>query len=166
MNTTPVTEQELVAAAVAPRVTQDHVDASIEKSDFLYHGQLTICVLTLKNGFTVTGENACASPANYNKEIGDRLAFNDARNKIWGLLGFLLKEQLHVAAQPAKADDTDWTERLRVEALELNDKLVKLRRFLEGKAFTMLPAKEQALLVEQEKVMAHYHIILMSRLAH
>ena len=56
---------------------------------------LTFCVITLKNGFTVTGESACASPENFNEEIGQKIAYDNAVNKIWPLEGYLLKEQLH-----------------------------------------------------------------------
>lgn len=55
---------------------------------------LTICVLTLKNGFTVTGESACASPENFNAEIGHKIARQHAVDKIWPLLGFRLRDQL------------------------------------------------------------------------
>ena len=56
---------------------------------------LTFCVLILKNGFTVTGESACASPENFDKLIGQKLAYENALNKIWQLEGYLLKEQLY-----------------------------------------------------------------------
>lgn len=59
---------------------------------------LTFCVLVLKNGFTVTGESACASPENFNAEIGQRIALENAINKVWPLMGYALKEQLHNAA--------------------------------------------------------------------
>ena len=55
---------------------------------------LTVCVLTLQNGYTVTGESACASPENYNKEIVEKIAFDNARDKIWALEGYLLKQKL------------------------------------------------------------------------
>ena len=55
---------------------------------------LTFCVLKLKNGFTVTGESACASPENFDAEIGRKIARENAVNKIWALEGYLLKEQL------------------------------------------------------------------------
>jgi hypothetical protein len=58
---------------------------------------LTICVLVLRNGFTVTGESACASPENFNAEIGRQVAREKARDKIWALEGYLLKERLHAA---------------------------------------------------------------------
>jgi hypothetical protein len=55
---------------------------------------LTFCVLVLRNGFTVTGESACASPENFNAEIGRKIARENARNKIWPLEGYLLKQKL------------------------------------------------------------------------
>ena len=56
---------------------------------------LTFCVLVLENGFTVTGESACASPENFDAEIGRKIAFENAREKIWLLEGYLLKEKLN-----------------------------------------------------------------------
>ena len=56
---------------------------------------LTFCVLVLRNGFTVTGESACASPENFNAEVGRKIARQNAVQKVWPLLGFALKERLH-----------------------------------------------------------------------
>jgi hypothetical protein len=56
---------------------------------------LTFCVLVLKNGFTVTGESACASPENFDAEVGRKVARQNAVNKIWPLLGYALKDRLH-----------------------------------------------------------------------
>ena len=55
---------------------------------------LTFCVLVLKNGFTVTGESACASPENYDPEIGRKIARQNAEQKIWPLMGYQLRETL------------------------------------------------------------------------
>lgn len=55
---------------------------------------LTFCVLRLENGFTVHGSNACADPANYDREISEHLAREDAIRKMWPLLGYELKTQL------------------------------------------------------------------------
>lgn len=59
---------------------------------------LTFCVLVLKNGFTVTGESACASPENFDPEVGRKAARQNAVNKIWALEGYLLKQALHEGA--------------------------------------------------------------------
>jgi len=79
-----------------PTVTMDLIKSKIVKEQFhVFDGtQLTVCVLTLENGFNVTGESACVSPENFNKEIGEKIAKDNAVNKIWALEGYLLKEQL------------------------------------------------------------------------
>lgn len=96
MNTELKIEKELQAKGLnAPRLTPDLIESKIVKEEYhLLTDVLTVCVLTLENGFTVTGESACASPANYNKEIGDRIARDNAREKIWVLEGYLLKQKL------------------------------------------------------------------------
>lgn len=55
---------------------------------------LTFCVLVLKNGFTVTGESACASPENFDAEIGRKIARENAVQKTWPLMGYELKSKL------------------------------------------------------------------------
>lgn len=79
------------------------VQATLHKQDELTrltgaHGELdllTFCVLVLKNGFTVTGESACASPENFDEEIGRKIARQNAEQKIWPLMGYELKQRLH-----------------------------------------------------------------------
>ena len=66
-------------------------------------GLLTFCVLVLKNGFTVTGESACASPENFNAKIGNKIARQNAEQKIWPLMGYELKERLHQMTLPSQA---------------------------------------------------------------
>jgi len=55
---------------------------------------LTFCVLVLRNGFTVTGESSCASPENFDAEIGRKIARANAVQKIWPLMGYELKSKL------------------------------------------------------------------------
>jgi hypothetical protein len=55
---------------------------------------LTFCVIVLRNGFTVTGESACASPENFDAEIGRKIARQNAVQKIWPLMGYALKDRL------------------------------------------------------------------------
>ena len=78
----------------AARVTPDQVDAAIAKAQYhVFEGScLTVCCLTLQNGFTVTGESACASPENFDAELGQKIAFQKAREKIWAFLGFRLRD--------------------------------------------------------------------------
>lgn len=68
-------------------------------------GLLTFCVLILRNGFTVTGESACASPENFDAEIGRKIARENAKQKIWPLMGYQLREQLYQATQPAQSPE-------------------------------------------------------------
>ena len=61
---------------------------------------LTFCVLELRNGFTVTGESACASPENFNADIGKRIARQNAIAKVWPLMGYELRTQIAEQADP------------------------------------------------------------------
>lgn len=82
---------------IAPRITPEHIDSMIVETDFKVFEKtcLTVCCLTLQNGFTVTGESACASPENFDAEIGQKIAAKNAREKIWALEGYLLKQRLY-----------------------------------------------------------------------
>ncbi len=114
-------EQEIKAKGLtAARVTPEDMAANIAREHFFTAAQgvlgalvdganpqhdiwltpgsplslMTFCVLELKNGFIVTGESACASPENFNAELGQKIARDNARNKIWALEGYLLRSQL------------------------------------------------------------------------
>ncbi len=108
-------EQEIQSKKLnAPRLTPDHIDSKIKAVEYILPRDvckrdngvevfdaplplqtLTFCILTLENGFTVTGESACASPENFDAEIGKKIAYDNAREKIWLLEGYLLKEKLN-----------------------------------------------------------------------
>ena len=112
-------EQEIKAKGLtAPRVTPADLQANIASAHYFIasdaiqhpssvheHAQegwylgstqlLTICVIQLRNGFTVTGESACASPENFDAELGRKIARQNAEQKIWPLMGYALKQQLH-----------------------------------------------------------------------
>lgn len=80
----------------APRLSPEKIDAVIIGEDYhVFPGTtLTICCLKLRNGFTVTGESAAASPENFNLEIVRKIARTNARDKIWTLEGYLLRESI------------------------------------------------------------------------
>ena len=88
----------------APRLNPAHIDAQIVAEDYhVFPGTtLTVCALTLRNGFLVVGESAAASPTNFDKELGQKIARYNARNKIWALEGYLLRSKLALAAQDGK----------------------------------------------------------------
>lgn len=105
-------EHEIQAKGLtAPRITPADIAANIAgefyftAEDGAYHTApelplpqalklLTFCVLVLRNGFTVTGESACASPENFDAEIGRKIARQNAVNKIWPLMGYELRSKL------------------------------------------------------------------------
>ncbi len=123
--TTPTQDFELAIktakANIAPRVTPAQVEGNIVReyyftaADGVFGARvaavgpgylrepplslLTFCVLELRNGFTVTGESACVSPENFNAEIGQRVARENAVNKIWPLMGYELRSRLDDAAR-------------------------------------------------------------------
>lgn len=90
-------ESEIRAKGLnAPRITPDHIEAVIASEQFYVFPEttLTVCCLTLQNGFQVTGESACASPENFDAEIGRKIARDNAKQKIWSLEGYRLKSEL------------------------------------------------------------------------
>lgn len=98
-------EQAIQAAGAdkAPRITPADVEAVIASEHYPLRGELpqslgllTFCVLVLRNGFTVVGHSACASPENFNAEIGRRVAREKAVDQIWPLLGYELRSSLAV----------------------------------------------------------------------
>lgn len=84
------------AGATAPRLTPSDIDAAIVGEQYhQFDGTtVTVCCLTLRNGYCVIGESAAASPENFNAEIGRQVARSEARNKIWALEGYRLKQEL------------------------------------------------------------------------
>jgi hypothetical protein len=91
------TEAEITEKGLtAPRITPADLDAEIVDAQFhVFEGScLTVCCLTLRNGFSVSGESACASPENFDQEIGEKIARANARENIWPFLGFRLRDTL------------------------------------------------------------------------
>lgn len=89
-------ERECAEGRTAPRVTLDSIVAKIEHTVYWQpHGTtLTIAVLRMRNGFICVGESASASAANFDAELGQKLAYEDAVRKLWRLEGYLLRERL------------------------------------------------------------------------
>jgi hypothetical protein len=101
----PVNEQAVEAEIQAkglnaPRLSPAKINATIIGEDYhvFPNTTLTVCALFLRNGYIVVGESAAASPENFNAELGRKIARDNARNKIWALEGYLLRERLSEAA--------------------------------------------------------------------
>lgn len=121
--TSPRTDDNAIEAEIkakgktAPRITPDDLQANIAREFYFTADDgvfgreiqacgspvtnapplrlLTFCVLILENGFTVTGESACASPENFDAAIGCKIARQSAEQKIWPLMGYALKQSLY-----------------------------------------------------------------------
>jgi len=85
----------------APRLTPDHIQKQIVNEEFhvFPNTMMTVCCLTLRNGFNTVGTSACVSPENFNAEIGIMVSRRNAIQEIWSLEGYLLKENLHKSNQ-------------------------------------------------------------------
>lgn len=95
---TPQKIQEIIAGEVY--FTAGQAAAMVDAPASVALTLLTFCVLTLRNGFTVTGESACASPENFDADLGRTIARQNAEAKIWALEGYLLKQTLFDAGVP------------------------------------------------------------------
>lgn len=84
-----------------PKVTLNDIERKIVKEEYhrFANTTLTVCVLTLQNGTTITGESACVSPENFDEQLGRKYAREKAVEKIWALEGYLLKENLYQASK-------------------------------------------------------------------
>lgn len=94
-----VEERITATGKTAPRITPADIDNAIVSEDFhvFPNTTVTVCMLTLRNGFSTIGYSAAASIDNFNADIGRDIARKNAREKIWVLEGYLLKERLHSA---------------------------------------------------------------------
>lgn len=174
-------EQAIQAKGLtAPRVTPADIEANIASEHYFTAEQgvhaayatgdgavptvpalslHTFCVLGLRNGFTVTGESACASLENFDAELGRKIARQNAIGKMWPLMGYALRERL--AAAP-KADD--WLTRLRAERHEVAERLAKLREFMAAPKGNPTP-RQLTLLAKQERAMSDYVWAMDDRIA-
>lgn len=108
-------DKEAAAVATAPRVTLDMIKDNIAAQYGFTAAQaiegmnavntmqapvsdalklLSICILVTRSGFVLIGTSAPASPANYNAELGQKFAYEDAVRQLWPLMGYALREKL------------------------------------------------------------------------
>lgn len=116
------TEAECAEGRTAPRVSLADIEANISTLAYFTAGDavtylflpeidklvleeddrdnlqsldvLTICLLVTRNGFTLIGKSAPASPDNFDAELGRKLAYEDAVRQLWPLMGYALRERL------------------------------------------------------------------------
>ena len=97
MNNAEIEKEIQDKGLTAPRVTSEDIERVIVSEQYhQFEGTtFTVCLLELKNGFQIIGESACADHKNFDAELGRKIAREKAKNKIWELEGYLLKERLY-----------------------------------------------------------------------
>lgn len=146
-------------------LTETYLQGHIKETNYYRYGDTgTLCVLTLKNGYTVTGTSGCIDPTIFAEDIGERIAFDNAFNKLWEILGYGEKQRWYEEVQ------LSWKERVELELSQLDDRLSKLHALLfqaDG-VFNPRPefiAEEQwELMKSQHTAMKAYSDILLARL--
>jgi hypothetical protein len=166
----PMSDTELEAAIAASpsprRVMREDILANI--ADTNYYGPfntLTICVITMMNGFNVLGESACVDPANYREDIGRKIAYDNAFNKLWALEGYAMASRLLDEKDVTAEQPTTFLDRMRTEYAELSERLTKLHAFIDSDKYRTLPPLDRDLLVNQSSAMCSYIMYLDKRIA-
>jgi hypothetical protein len=121
--------------------------------------RLTFCTITMKNGFSFTGESACADPKAFNEKIGKQIAYDHAFEKIWSHEGYLLREKL------SQEDTSDYLSRMWDEYRQLDARFKKLKTFMSGVVFQSLKEGQQQLLHRQCAAMLLYVDVLYARIS-
>lgn len=137
------------------KVTKDYIESQI--IDVTYKqgvGTIKHCYITIKSGFIVVGESACADEAQFNQIIGESVAYENAFNKLWNLFGFELKRKI----------GGDYKYRLERERDELKERVEKLMAFLKEDKPEFIDSIEWSNLHQQLEVMKRYLVILNSRI--
>ncbi len=92
------------------KITREWIENKIRKVDYLVMpgSTVTICSITLENGFSVRGESACVDPNEFNEALGQDYAYRDAYEKIWAFEGYLLTEGLWINRTCPEIQDFGW----------------------------------------------------------
>lgn len=113
-DTLQATDDQAASVATAPRISKEYIEDMIAEEWYMtgdvfvdacqgfqgntqQYGHLTLCMLRCANGFMVVGESAPMNPANFNEELGRKLAYENAFRKLWPLFAFarMQDELLH-----------------------------------------------------------------------
>jgi Phage protein (N4 Gp49/phage Sf6 gene 66) family len=103
------TEAECAEGRTAPRVSLADIQANIATANYFTAGiacealeqpaperadVLTICILSTRSGYVLLGSSAPADTANFDYELGKKLAYEDAVRQLWPLMGYALRDRL------------------------------------------------------------------------
>ena len=180
-----ISAMALVAALPGRKLTKEFLEGEIIQIDYKRLGsKITHCTITTKSGFVFTGESACVDPADYNEDIGSKIAYDNAFHKMWMPYGFWLHKALadhDNRLQPPSDDNkieaqqvddepketavqTTWQDRVCEEIGELVDRKEKLEKFLSVDKPKFVSDAQWDLMKEQLQAMYSYHNILIERL--
>lgn len=125
------------SGASKDRVTGTSVDDAIETAAYhVFPGTtVTVCCITLRNGYQVIGHSACADPANFDPEVGETCAYENARRHIWALEAYLIRQRLWAEQQAQEARDRAGT----VTVSPLADATIRVREREEQDSWTATP---------------------------
>ena len=161
-----VSEAELQAKAVAPRVTLDQINALMATAEVRFERPegttSTFAHVYIGTFYLASGHSACISVENYDKEIGERIARGNAIKKatdqLWQLEGYALFKLLN-------PPPTTHVQRMELELSVLSERTGKLSVFMQSPMFSELPEVDRDLMVTQIAAMETYRVSLASRLA-
>ncbi|WKS98779.1 Gp49 family protein [Gallibacterium salpingitidis] len=137
------------------KITKEYIESQISNVEFKRGiGTITHCYITVKSGFVVLGESACADEAQFNQSIGESYAYENAFDKLWVLFGFELKRKI----------GGDYKYRLERESDELKERVDKLTEFLAKDKPEFIDGAEWFDLNEQLVLMKRYLVLLDRRL--
>lgn len=140
-------------------VSKEKLESEIANVDYARFGETgTHCVITLHNGYTVSGESSCIDPRILNEEMGKKIAYENAFEKLWFLFGYLEKQRWFEETK------LSWLERVRIELADLDSKRSKLDKMLQGGKPAFMSDEQFNLLKEQYEAMATYALVLAKRI--
>ena len=146
----------------APKISKDQILAAIEKVTYtvMPDERTTICSLSFCGGrFTIMGNSTCVSKENFNKEMGEKIAYENAINECWKYFGFMLAVDLHRASTLSG----NCSDRMVKELDELQERLHKLTLFLAGDVSKELSPEKLRNLTKQREGMVDYEFWLRKR---
>lgn len=140
-------------------LTPEKLEAQIASVDYLQYGKTGMhCTITLVNGYTVTGESSCIDPTIFNEEIGKGVAYKNAFEKLWFLLGYNEKQRWYEETQ------LTWVDRARCELADLDEKRNKLYDMIRNWHPDPMTETQFKLIKDQYDAMSAYSLILEERI--
>ena len=140
-------------------LTPDFLKSQIDNVTFNRFGEAGIqCVITLRNGYTVTGESGCIDPTIFDRSIGETIAYENAFDKLWAILGYNEKQRWY------EETVLTWLDRVKLELEDLDKKRTKLADMLAKGKSEFISTEEWERLNKQAEVMSAYAFILQERI--